>query len=206
MVLVAVASFITVFSALTTTAKNSFKVTYTAIGVKATVTTTYKAETTNNATDAITYEAVSYVEDAYKSSNSVSFAGNETGANATKTTTIADATITKDQAYVMKYAIKNDGDVAMSVNVKFTSVEGAKNNKTFFASATSDTTDPAKVLYRASTSTTDITTTGLNENVPTINNVAAGNTVYLYIICVITDTNLDSTLGGTIEFTFSTNL
>ena len=202
MVLVAIASFITVFSALTTTAQNSFKVTYTAIGVKATVTTTYKKETTKDATDDVKYVAAN---DKTSNENSVSFTGSETGTAATKTTTIADATITKDEAYVMKYAIKNDGTVEMSVKVAFTAASGVKNNTTYYANA-SDNSDPAKVLLRSTTSTTDITTTGLSTTIPTIANVAAGATTYVYIVCVITDTNLDSVLGGTIEFTFSTNL
>ena len=92
MVVVMAVSAVSVFAALSTTATNNFKITYTAQGVKTNISVGYKKETLKDTSDTVTFT---------NTNKTIEFTGSETGDSASKSVSLEDMTVSKYEALVL---------------------------------------------------------------------------------------------------------
>ena len=184
---ISIVGLVVVLAAFTANVGNSYSINYIAKGVCCDVTASYRKATVNETS------AGSYTTIMSGSNNKITFNGKDaSGSNGTYAANfnaLSNQPITKNQYFVLRYIIENNkaNSIDMVISLDIT---------------TSSTPVNFTVSYAYSTSSTDIST-NLNTNRSNFRSsfsskeLPAGSTAYIYVLCEITNLDIDASFVGT---------
>jgi len=183
-----IVGLIVVLAAYTANLTNSYNISYTANGVACDVSASYRKATTGETT------AGTYTTIKSGTSDKITFTGKDTtstgeGGVSASFNSLSDQALTKNQYFVLRYIIENNKtnsiDMVVSLNIT-TSTDPVNFNVSY-----AYTTESVDLSTKLSSNKSKFTSTFTPQE------LKAGSTAYIYVLCEIANLELDASFIGT---------